>query len=282
MSVAPGATIGRDLLLATGSANLTAPVARNVKAAAGDLTLASPVGGDVEAQVTTLRLADGAHVNGSLTYTSDSNAIIAPGATVGLGVQHLSPPAQARPAPAIAAPGWAVVDWLKGLVGLAVIGLLFTLVLPRFSAGTIEVARTAFWSSLGVGFALFVGVPIVAVLVFIVGIVIGGWVLGLALLAIYAMACAVGYTFTAIFTGNLAVQALRQHPQHLAWNLVEGLAVLGLIGLVPIVGGVVLFLASAFGLGAFALNIMHSYRRWQAPAIVPSAVTPVQPQLAAA
>jgi hypothetical protein len=253
-----------------------------VKAAAGDLTLASAVGGDMQAHVTTLRLADTARVNGWLTYTSDNNAIIAPGATVGLGVQHLIPQNQTQPAPAIPTPGWAVVDWLKGLVGLAVIGLLFTFLVPGFSANTIQVARTAFWTSLGVGFALFVGVPLIAVLVFILGVIVGGWMLGFALLASYAMACAVGYTFAAMFTGNLVVQALRQPPQHLAWNLLQGLALLGLIGLVPIVGGVALFLACVFGLGAFALNVVRTYRRSQAPAVVPPAVTPIQPQLAAA
>jgi hypothetical protein len=175
-----------------------------------------------------------------------------------------------------------VLDWLKGLVGLGIIGLLFTLLLPRFSTNTIEVARTTFWSSLGVGFALFLGVPIVAVLLFIVGIIVGGWMLAFALLAIYAMACAAGYTFAAICTGNLIVQALRQPAQHLAWNLLEGLAFLGLIGLVPIAGGVVLFLACIFGLGALALNVVFTYRRSRAPAVVTPAMTPVQPQLAAA
>ena len=282
LTMAPGATIGRDLLLATGTANVVAPVGRDVKAAVGDLTLASPVGGDVQAQVTTLRLADGARIDGSLTYTSGNDAIIAPGASVGAGVQHLLPQAQTQPTQPIVAPGWSVVDWLKGLVGLAVIGLLFTLLVPRFSANTLAVARTRYWASLGIGFALFVGVPLLAVMVFVLGIIIGGWMLGLALLAMYAIACAVGYAFAAMFTGNLAVQLLRQPPQHLAWNLVEGLAVLGLIGLIPVVGGIVVFLACIFGLGAFTLTTVDFYSRAGAQPVAPPALTPVQPQLAAA
>jgi cytoskeletal protein CcmA (bactofilin family) len=281
-TVAPGARIGRDLLIATGTANLGAPIGRNVQAAAGDLNLSAPVGGNVQAQVTTLRLSEGARVDGSLIYTSDRDATIAPGASVGMGVQHLLPQAQSQPTPPVASFASAVLDWVKGLVGLGVIGLLFTLLLPRFSTGTLEVARTAFWSSLGVGFALFVAVPIIAVLAFSVGIIIGGWMLGFALLAIYAMACAVGYTFAAIFTGKMVVQALRQPPQHLAWNLVEGLALLGLIGLVPIAGGVVLFLACVFGLGALGMSIVSTYRRGQPAAVVTPTVTPVQPQLVAA
>ena len=259
-NLAPGASIGRDAMLATGTAELAAPITRDVRASAGTLTLAAPIGGNVQTQVSTLRLTDGARVQGSLTYTSDRDAEIAPGAGVGSGIQHLQPRVSNQPTPPVAAPGWAVVDWVKGLVGLAVIGLLFTVLLPRFSENTVHLARTAYWSSLGLGFVLFIAVPIVAIVVFILGIIVGGWMLGLALLALYAIACAVGYTFAAILTGKIAVQLLRQPVQSLAWNLLEGLALLGLIGLVPVLGGVVALFACIFGLGAFALSIVSTYR----------------------
>jgi cytoskeletal protein CcmA (bactofilin family) len=282
VNLSPGAQIGRDVLLATGTANLTAPIARNVKATAGDLTLTAPVGGDFQAQVTTLRLTDQARVDGSLIYTSSNDASIAPGASVGNGVQHLLPQASSQAPTPLASTILVVVDWLKGLVGFAAIGLLLTLLLPRFSANTLQTARTAFWSSLGVGFALFVGMPIAAAVVFILGIFVGGWMLGFALLAIYAMACAVGYTYAAILTGNVLVQTMKQRPQHLVWNMLEGLAILGLISLIPFVGGLVEFLACVLGLGAFTLTIVHSYRTSQTqPEVTPIAAS-VQPQLAAA
>jgi len=282
MNLSPGARVGRDVLLATGTANLMAPIARNVKAAVGDLTLSAPIGGDLQAQVTTLRLTDQARVDGSLTYTSTNDASIAPGASVGNGVQHLLPEASNQPRTTVPSPVFGVLDWLRALVGFAVIGLLLTLLVPRFTANTLETARRAFWSSFGIGFAVFIAVPIVALVVLILGIFIGGWMLGVALLALYAMACAVGYTYAAIFTGNVLVQAVHQPPQHLVWNLLEGLAILGLVGLIPIVGGVALFVACVFGLGAFTLTLVDAYRAWQTPAEVTPIVAPVPPQVAAA
>src|ERR1051326_3361814 len=260
VNLAPGATVGRDILIAAGSAGLAAPIGRNVKAAVGDLTLAGAIGGDVNAQVTTLRLTDGAHVLGALTYTSESDAPIAPGATVGASIQHLQPAARSEPSSPVAAPAAGVIDWLRGLTALAVVGLLFIYLLPQFSAKTVETARTNFWQSLGAGFGIAVGLPIVAIFVLIVGFIVGGWPLGLALLALYAMAYAIGCVFAAMFTGRLLVQAFHQRAQHLAWNLVEGLAVFGLIGLIPVLGGVVLFVASVLGLGAFALSVVTQYR----------------------
>jgi Fe2+ transport system protein B len=112
---------------------------------------------------------------------------------------------------------------------------------------------------------------------------VGGWLLGLALLALYAMSYAIGAVFAAMFTGRLLVQAFHQHAQHLAWNLVEGLAVFGLFGLVPILGGVVLFVAAVLGLGAFGLSVITQYRPSQTPVVaITPAPTPVQAELAAA
>jgi cytoskeletal protein CcmA (bactofilin family) len=282
-NLAPGASIGRDALLAAATIELAAPVARDVRASAGDLTLAAPVGGNVQTQVTTLRLTDGARVQGALTYTSQRDAEIAPGAVVGAGMQRLEPQGRTVPTPPVATAGWAVVDWLKGLVGLAVIGLLFIYLLPRFTAHTLERAKTAFWSSLGVGFGLLIGVPIAAVLVFVLGILLGGWMLGLALLASYAMACAVGYALAAMYVGKWLVEAFRQPTQHLAWNLLEGLALLGLVGLVPFVGGLVTLFACIFGTGAVTLSIARAYRASRAPSeVVAVPRAPVQPQLVAA
>jgi hypothetical protein len=282
-TAAPAGSIGRDLLLATGTAVVTGPVGRNVQAAGGDMTLAAPVGGDVQAQLNNLHLTDSAEVAGTVTYTSNNEAVIAPGATVGAGVQHLLPQTQAAPTPPGVSAGWAVVGWLRGLVGLAVIGLLFILLLPRFSQQTVEIARTAFWSSLGLGFALLIGVPVAALMVFILGVILGGWMLAFALLALYAMLCATGAAFAAMLTGNMAVQALRQPQQHLAWNLLEGLALLGLIGLVPIVGGILLILACMIGIGVFALSVAQVYRRSRAPAgALAPAPTPLESHVAAA
>ena len=285
LSLAPGASIGRDVFLAGANADLAAPIGRNLQAAANELTVADTVGGDVQARVGTLRLTDDSRVVGSLTYTSNAEAEIAPGASVGEGIQHLLPPQRTESAPPVVNPAFAVLDWVRGLVGLAVVGVLLTLLFPGFSEKTVELAKTAYWQSLGIGVALFVGVPIVAVMIAIVGVLVGGWMLGFALMALLAMACAIGFTVAAIVAGNLAVELLRQPRQHLLWNLLEGLALFGLIGLIPILGAVLMFAACAYGLGAFALGIVASYRGTRAtPAgLGPTEGTPERPtQLAAA
>lgn len=53
LSLAPGASIDRDVFLAGANGDLAAPIGRNLQAA-NELTLANMVGGDVQARVGTL------------------------------------------------------------------------------------------------------------------------------------------------------------------------------------------------------------------------------------
>src|SRR5437016_6322651 len=59
VDIGSGATIGRDLAIAGGTATVSAPVARRIRMASGNVTLRSRVGGDVIGNVDHLRL-DGA------------------------------------------------------------------------------------------------------------------------------------------------------------------------------------------------------------------------------
>src|SRR5207244_12538184 len=82
VSIGPSATIGRDLLLGTGTTTVDAPVKRNVLASAGDLPLRHSVGGNVTARVNHRRLVSDASVAGTLDYTSDNQVATAAGASV--------------------------------------------------------------------------------------------------------------------------------------------------------------------------------------------------------
>lgn len=68
------------------------------------------------------------------------------------------------------------------------------------------------------------------------------------------------YALAALFVGPYAVRLVRQPEQALGWNLVEGLALLGLLALVPFVGPLALFVATTFGLGALAVRLAMTHR----------------------
>jgi cytoskeletal protein CcmA (bactofilin family) len=260
VSLSSTGRIGRDLVAGSGSVSVAGQVARHVLVGSDGLTLAGAVGGNVDARVQTLVLADGASVQGSVTYTSAREATIDPGAEVGGGVERRAPP------PVTERPGEAatpVLDWLRGLVGFLALGLLFVLLLPGLARRSREALTRSPLPSLAYGLAVLVGLPLLAILVFAVGALVGGWWLGLILLALYGIALLVSIPVAALYIGSW-VLGRAGRPMAPAWGVAAGTAILLLVGLVPVLGGFVLFVAILFGLGALALAVASARR--EAPA----------------
>jgi cytoskeletal protein CcmA (bactofilin family) len=285
LDLAPSARIGRDLLAGVGSASLAAPIARNAFIGSGDVTLNAPVAGDVRADAGTLRLGSGAAVGGKLAYASNTPAEIASNVVVGGGIER-NEPAYGRnwSAPLSGGAGGlaalGALLWLRGLLGMFVLGLVLILLVPASTRQATADLTAGLGKSVVVGVALLVGVPLVAMLVFGFGLVIGGWWLGIALLCLYALALGVGYITSAVVVGDWILARVGRRDIHTAWSLLAGVVTLGLLAVVPLVGGIVTTLAFSAGLGAVGLTAFN-YSRGQrgttiaAPAGVPVATAPL-------
>lgn len=254
------AQVGKDLYLASGEAQVYAPVLGELRAAAGTLTLAAPVGQDAHAEVGTLRLTDEARVNGNLSYRSERDAQLASGAVVAGTVEHLAARQAERQGPLM-----GVYFWLRSLVGLFALGLLFALLAPRFTRRVTAMLRQRPLPSLGWGAALFVSIPLLASLVFIVGLLLGGWWLALFILAFYALAIALSFPVVGLFLGRWLLERFHKTGAHLAMALLLGLVLLTLVGRVPILGGLVALATILFGLGALLLSVVRSREPAGAP-----------------
>jgi hypothetical protein len=255
--VNPGASIGRDLLAAGRSVTVQAPVTRNVKASAGTLTLASSVGGAVDANVSNLVIGSGASIEGPVSYVSAQDATVGSGATLQQAPRRTNPPAQSSTPWEIG--GVDTLAWLRGFIGLAVFGGLLALAFPRVATTTASIAEQRWLASFGLGFGLLVGLPVVALLVFIAGVAIGGWWIGLTLFGLYGLLLVLGYVMSAQWVGLTALR-LSNSRAHPAVAMLLGLFVLSLVGLIPVLGGLVGLAAVLFGVGALALSAWHGYR----------------------
>lgn len=138
-----------------------------------------------------------------------------------------------------------LVMWLAFSISSLVLGLLLLLVAPRAaeaveSAGRRRVGATILW-----GLVLLIGLPLVAViaLVTLVGIPLGLWLL-LALWFIYW----IGYTVGAWVLGRRIVRTASPFLAFLA-----GWAILRVLALIPIVGGLAWLAAVIVGLGAIVV-----------------------------
>jgi cytoskeletal protein CcmA (bactofilin family) len=246
IDVGSSATIGRDLVVAGGTASVSAPVARRVQMAAGNLTLKNKVVGDVRGQVDHLRL-DGAQIAGNLDYTSNNAVELVNGASVAGATTRHTPVDRGGGA------GNGFLGWLRALVGILALGLLLIFLLPGVSTRAIDTERAQPWASLGIGAAILVITPIVALVVFIVGIFLGFWWLGLLLIPLWILALAIGYVVSGFLLGRLIFAQLGWGRYHDALALLAGLVVLAVVGVIPVIGWLVGLVALILGAGALAL-----------------------------
>jgi len=253
IDVGSGATIGRDLVVAGGTATISAPVARRVQMAAGNLTLKNKVGGDVRGQVDRLKL-DGAQIAGNLDYTSNNSVELVNGASVAGATTRHTPVDRGGGA------GNGLLGWLRALVGILALGLILIFLLPGVSTRAIDTERAQPWASLGIGAAILVITPIVALLVFIVGIFLGFWWLGLLLIPLWILALAIGYVVSGFLLGRLIFAQLGWGRYHDALALLAGLFVLAVVGIIPVIGWLIGLVALILGAGALALVVTQRVR----------------------
>ncbi|MBN1205406.1 MAG: hypothetical protein JXB05_10825 [Myxococcaceae bacterium] len=251
----PGARVGRDVFLAANEAELQAPVGGEVQAAAAALTVGAPVSGSLRAEVGTLQLTDTASIGGSLRYRSEREVEIASGASVAGPVERLSPRERGR-----AGPVWYFIGWVRWLVGLFALGLLLVLLTPDFARRVPATLRQSPWRSLGWGAVVLVGTPIVAALIFALGMLLGGWWIGLLALGLYALALALCFPVVGMFIGRWLLDRFGKAGTPLLLALLLGLALLTLVGRVPVLGALIVLATLLFGLGALVLTAASGRR----------------------
>lgn len=241
-------SIGRDVMAAVGTATFAGSIARNVILSGGDVVFSGPVGGNVTAYDNTLRLESGAAIQGSLTYTSNQTVNLGSGATVAGSTYHYAP----SNGPTV---GSFVLGWMQTLVGFFLLGALIILVAPRFNAKAVDAYRIAPWSRFGIGLAILVAVPMVALFAFVLGLFVGGWWLALFLLGAYALALATGFTLVGEMVGRFVLDRFGQRHVHAIVDLIVGLVILLVATSIPLIGWVVGLIATIYGAGVAVMAL---------------------------
>jgi hypothetical protein len=235
-----GGFIGRDAVLGGQTVTVLGSVGRNVTVSVEDLVVAG-----------------NARVGGSLDYTSrntlqkDTTAVIA-----GQTQRHDPPTHQEDRAVNVwAAAAWGSLFWLGCTL---VLGLILLGLAPRtFRASADILTKQAGWALVS-GFAALILTPIVAITLMITVL---GVAAGFALLLVWGAALIVSYSYVSFALGEwIAAKAGWKLKWHGVTSLVLGAIVLALLMLIPILGGLVGFLALSWGLGSQAMVVSASIR----------------------
>jgi cytoskeletal protein CcmA (bactofilin family) len=244
-----------DVVVIDGPVSVAGRVRGDLVVVSGRLRISGTVDGDVVAVADRAVLAPGARVGGDFVY-GDKRPLVPAGATIKGDVQRVNVSDVTDPVGFIG----AAAIWVAVSVSALVLGLLLLWLAPRGLDAAFRAASTSLGLTIGWGLLLFFGLPILAViaLVTIVGIPLGVALL-LALLPIYA----IGYTTSAWLLGRRLVGP----PRGRVLAFLAGLAILRVLALIPIVGGIVWFAATVVGLGALLVATWRARRDYPERAV---------------
>lgn len=238
VALEPEGAVGRDVMLGCGKGTIDGPVARDVRAGLGQL-----------------RLGTRANIGGDLTYMSDRSMVRESGAVVrGKTTWYAEEPGMKHRSHVERIVG-RVVHHVREGMGVLILGLLYILLFPRFAQRTLEKLAMQPLPSTGVGLLAALVIPVAALTILIVGFLIGGWWIGASLIVGWLFAMGLGHAITSMTLGRWLGARMGSAGLPLGWSLLIGVAVLTVLGLIPILGALVSCLVVLAGLGALMMSI---------------------------
>lgn len=256
--LAPKATVGGNAMLGGGRVELAGTVRGDVRIGGGWIVISGQIDGNVELTGRYIVIKPDAIIRGNLTYRSPKAAEIDSAARIEGSVSHISipMPGTAEIAGGLASAG--ILLWLSiTLSGIALYSLF-----PQTANAAVHIAVEQPWQVMGLGLALFTATPVLAIVLFATGV---GWLLAFLLLNIYALLLLSGFLVGVLFLSNAALKRIR-HDRELS-KFGSGLAfaltlfAVMVVGLIPFVGWLFVFVLLLLGVGALAFCLYGV--RWE-------------------
>lgn len=252
-SLQSNARIGSDLGVAGQTVTLDGIVGRDLRGASNTLALNNAVGRDVDAHVQKLELGSAAKLGGNLTYTSPRVLQKSSGASIaGTVTYHKTQPSH---------PGHRIAHlWvIRSLyvdTALLVFSMVLVALLPQLFGRLNKTASAKPWQPLLTGFAAMFLAPVL-----IIGLILTlvGAPLAVFVCMAWTLLLFLSAPVSAFYIGKLILRQEKRAPL----IMLLGSVVLGLVCLVPILGGIVTLAAMWFGSGALLLKLKARYQKPQ-------------------
>lgn len=246
VTIEEGRTVD-SVVIFNGPATIDGTVRGSLVAFNGEVTISGTVEDEVVVFNGPVTVGAGAEIGGDLVTREPADVDEA--AVVGGEIRQRAFDPTRGPFPFFA----RLAVWVAVTVSLLALGLLLALLFPR-AVDAVDLGwRTGMGGAIGWGLLLLVGLPILGVLF---AITIVGVPLGVGLLLALALIYATGYVSAGWILGRMVIKP----PTSAVLAALVGILILRLVGLIPVVGGIVGALAAAFGLGAIAVAAWRAGR----------------------
>lgn len=234
-----------DVVVFDGDVTIDGEVNETIVVFNGDAEISGTVGGDVVVFNGDLTVRSGASVLGDVASTRDP--VIEEGAEVAGEIRKPSKDFF-RPLEVFAA---RAIFWLAATVSFLLLGFVLLWLAPRGLDAIAAAWETAKGSSALWGLVLLIGLPVGAVLVMLTLV---GIPFGLGTLFALGLLYSAGYVAGAWALGRSIVRA----PASRWAAFLAGFAIVRLVGLIPIIGGIVSTIVTVFGLGLAAVAVWRA------------------------
>lgn len=258
IDITDAANVKGSLVGAGGNVSIFAPISKGVKLGAGNVTMGSSIGGDIEAGVGRLTLTSKANIAGDIIYWSNTEANVHDGAKIKGKTTRNTPPPGFSISPTKflgGVAGISIIFQIVALISSLIVGLLLIRFFPNSTKTFLNALEKKPWASLGIGLLTLIVTPI---LIFLLLIIIFTIPIALILLAGYLIALYLTRIYISYFIGKkLFYQFTKKEYNY--WALLVGLIIFAIVSLIPIIGGIFVFLSVLFGLGAIFYKLKELY-----------------------
>lgn len=261
MRISSEGTIGGDARLAAETIDMEGRIGGSMRAAARRITIAGEISGKADFLAERIVIASGAAIAGDLIYRSEAEPEIAEGATIGGDIRRLETDISDLRSIGFRILGIGLLIALSWAVAALALIVVVQVAFPGLTADAAEQLQARPWSLLGRGVAGLLLAAAVAGLLFasIVGIPLGAALVvaiaAVSLLGLVAVSGCIGLMIRRWRRGPVDIRLAGRA----GWAVV-GAIILGVVALVPVVGGIVVGLAIAAGFGSAAAELWKRLR----------------------
>ena len=241
VNISQAAVITGDVLVAGGTVIVDGTINGRLLVAGGAVSINGRIIGDVNARVDTLTIGNNANIGGKLKYHSPKEANVSNQARIIGGVEFVKTEQKATTDLAQT----LTLAFFIDLIALLLLSILLRYLLPNLTANSVsrvyDRGASSFFLNFVIGIALLIALPIIT---FILIISLIGFRLALVLGLWYALTLALAAGLAPILIGYLLFRLFRaRNPLLLGiGSIITGVVIYKLIGLIPFVGGVILFI----------------------------------------
>jgi len=245
-----GAYIGRDLYAAGNIVTINTNLYGNAFLGGNRIVLEDiTVAGDLNLAAEEIVFKGKVAVSGTVNYPENATVV---------GLDNLSSAAVTTYAPTDVATvsfETTFADAVIALLGRLLLTIVLIAIAPKFAKKLLDSFRWATsWKHLGLGLAAVVLVPFCAIFVMITLI---GLPLGLAALALWLAFLYLATSVTGGVVGNELAKLMKKPKLHIMAKYALGTTLIALLGLIPIVGGLVTALSLCFGFGYLSMRLFR-------------------------